>query len=72
MLLRVDAGPGLGVTLVGAEISAPSELAPGATFERVELGFWIDNADLYLAPGRSFELWHMRIVGSGQFIEWLP
>jgi hypothetical protein len=72
MLVRVDAGLELGVCNVGAEITAPDALAPGRTFERVSLTFWIDNPDLYLAPGRAFELWHGRIVGSGRLTEWIP
>lgn len=68
LLLHTDAGPGIGPVTLGVLISTPSDepLTPGTSTADARFDFWVDLAELYLAPGQDFELrYPTRVVGRG-------
>lgn len=68
LLLRTDAGPGVGTVSVGVSISTASgePLRPGASLASALFAFWDDIAEVYLSQGRQFELCYPnRVVGRG-------
>jgi hypothetical protein len=75
LLLHCDPGPGIGPVALGVLISTPSDapLVPGASVVGARLDFWVDLAELYLAPGHQFWLGYPnRVVARGVINSTMP
>ena len=68
LLLRVDGGPELGHVMLGVQISTDSgePIAPAASIIHAQFDFWVDAAEVHIAPGQAFELCYPnRVVARG-------
>ena len=72
LLLRFESGVMDAPTVTFGAVVTPTvvdSLVPGDEAVIAELTFWMDEAEIFVVAGSTFEIWYGQVIGSGTILE---